>query len=74
MDNSTLKNIFDFLEKKENKKHKDRDNLVWKLRFGYPLTKEELNVKGSLDLRVTNITSIPEGLRLYLLLLNPMNP
>jgi hypothetical protein len=63
MEKETIKNILDFLEKKENKKHKDSDNLVWKLRFGYPLTKEELNQKGNLHLSFTKITSLPKGLK-----------
>ena len=63
MDNNTIKKILDFLEEKENKKHSERDNLVWKLRFGYPLTKEELNQKGNLHLSFTKITSLPKGLK-----------
>ena len=63
MDNSTIKKILDFLEEKENKKHKDRDNLVWKLRFGYPLTKEELNHKGDLHLSFSNLEFLPKGLK-----------
>ena len=62
MENSTLKNIFDFLEKKENKKNKNKATLRWKLFFNQPLTKEELNVSGNLDLANLKITSLPEGL------------
>ena len=61
----TLKRIFDFLEEKENKKHKDRDKFIWKLKFNETLTKEELNVKGDLDLRYSNITSLPKGLKVF---------
>ena len=63
MDNNTIKKILDFLEKKENKKHKDRDTFIWKVKLGYPLTKEELNQKGNLHLSFTKITSLPKGLK-----------
>ena len=59
----TLKRIFDFLEEKENKIHKDKDKFIWKLKFNETLTKEELNVKGDLDLEFAKITSLPEGLK-----------
>ena len=63
MEKEQLKRIFDFLEEKENKKHKDRDKFIWKLKFNETLTKEDLNVKGGLDLRYSNITSLPKGLK-----------
>ena len=62
MKKEALKRIFDFLEGKENKKHKDKDKFIWKLKFNETLTKEELNVKGDLDLEFAKITSLPEGL------------
>jgi hypothetical protein len=62
MDKSTLKNILNFLDEKEGKKHKDKDSLRWKLIFNEPLTKEDLKVRGDLDLKNTNLTSLPEGL------------
>ena len=34
-----------------------------KITNGYPLTKEELNVRGDLDLSNTKITSLPNGLK-----------
>ena len=61
MKKEALKRIFDFLEEKESKKYKD--TLRWKLIFNEPLTKEDLNVKGDLDLSGRNITSLPEGLK-----------
>ena len=61
MEKQALKRIFDFLEKKEGKKYKD--TLKWKLIFNEPLTKEDLNVKGNLNLYKSNITSLPEGLK-----------
>ena len=43
MKQEQLKRIFDFLEEKENKIHKDKDKFIWKLNFNETLTKEELN-------------------------------
>ena len=64
MEKEAIKNIFDFLQKKENKKHKNRDNFIWKLNFGEPLTKEDLIVDGDLDLfYCEKISSLPEGLK-----------
>ena len=65
MKKEALKRIFDFLEEKENKKHKDRDKFIWKLKFNESLTKEELNVKGDLNLISTKITSLPKGLKVF---------
>ncbi len=58
MEKETLKRIFDFLEKKENK----NPPFKWKLIFNEPLTKEELTIDGDLDLAFSQITSLPEGL------------
>ena len=63
MKKEALKRIFDFLENQENKIHKDRDKFIWKLKFNETLTKEDLNVKGGLDLSYSNITSLPKGLK-----------
>jgi hypothetical protein len=69
MDNNTLINIFDFLEKEENKIssrfNQNREGIKLKASFenGTPLTKEELDIKGSLDLMKTKITSLPKGLK-----------
>ena len=63
MKKETIKNIFDFLKEKEGKKHKDQDTLRWKLMFNEPLTEEDLNVKGDLDLSQVEMTSLPEGLK-----------
>jgi hypothetical protein len=62
MKKEAIKNIFDFLEKKENKKHKNRDNFIWKLNFGDPLTKEDLIVDGDLDLTDSTLKSLPDNL------------
>jgi hypothetical protein len=58
MKKETLKNIFEFLEEKEKK----IAPLKWKIVNNEPLTEEELNVKGNLNLSDTSITSLPEGL------------
>ena len=58
MEKETLKRIFEFLEEKEEHKAP----FIWKLENNIPLTEEELNVKGDLDLRFSSITSLPEGL------------
>ena len=65
MNKETIRKIFDFLQKKENKKHKDRDNFIWKLKFNEPLTKEDLIVNDDLDLSETYIKSLPKGLKVY---------
>ena len=59
MKKETLKKIFDFLEENDNK----RKPLMWKLKNNIPITeKDDLIVKGSLDLSTSNITSLPKGL------------
>jgi hypothetical protein len=58
MEKETLKNIFNFIEKNEGHK----TPFMWKLKNEIPLTEEELNVKGNLDLERSKITSLPEGL------------
>ena len=58
MEKETIKNILDFLEEEDNK----NKPFKWKLINGEPLTDDELNFNGSLDLSNTNIISLPEGL------------
>jgi hypothetical protein len=59
MEKETLKNIFNFLEENGNK----RKPLMWKLKNNIPITeKDDLIVKGSLDLSSSNMTSLPKGL------------
>ncbi len=55
----TIEKIFNFLEDKEGR----RKPLRFKLLDNEPLTKEDLNVKGNLFLGGTNITHLPEGLK-----------
>ena len=59
MHNNILKRIFDFLEEKGE----HRAPVKWKLINNIPLKKEELNVKGDLNLAHSNITSLPKGLK-----------
>ena len=59
MNKEQLKRIFEFLEKKEE----HNVPLQWKLINNIPLTKEELNIEGDLDLSyTTKITFLPQGL------------
>ena len=58
MKKETLKGVFDFLEEKEGQKIP----FLWKLLNNIPLTKEDLIVKGDLNLEDSEITSLPEGL------------
>ena len=58
MKKEALKKIFEFLEEKEGHKIP----FLWKLFNNIPLTKEELIVKGDLNLEDSEITSLPEGL------------
>ena len=64
MDITKLKRIFDFLEEKENKIPKYKRTLTWKIMLNYPLTEEDLNFKGNLDLYKSKIKSLPKGLKI----------
>ena len=59
MEKETLKRIFYFLEEKENKKAP----FMWKYQNNIPLTEDDLNVKGDLNLWGIEIKSLPEGLK-----------
>ena len=59
MKKETLKRIFDFLEEKGE----HRGPLFWKHKNNIPLTEEDLNIKGDLDLSDSKITSLPKGLK-----------
>ena len=63
MEIETLKNILEFLEKKDNKKHKDKGTLRWKFMFNDPSIKEDLIVRGDLDISGLNIQHLPKGLK-----------
>ena len=56
----TLKRIFKFLEEKEEHKAP----FLWKLENNIPLTEEDLNIEGDLDLHsYKKLTSLPKGLK-----------
>ena len=70
MKTEILKNILDFIETNEGKKlPKKWFDFVEKLKFlerlesGIPFTKDELNIKGQLDLSGSQIKSLPKGLK-----------
>ena len=56
-----LSKIFKFLEEKEQHKVP----FIIKVKCEIPLTKEELIVKGNLNLKGSKITSLPEGLEVH---------
>ena len=60
MEKETLKNIFNFLE--ENEGH--QTPFLWKWVNNIPLTEKDLNIEGNLDLRDTDIKSLPDGLKI----------
>jgi hypothetical protein len=57
MEIATLKNIFNFLEVNEKKL-----SIKWKMMNKIPFTKEQLRVKGDLDLQGEDIQQLPDGL------------
>ena len=59
MEKETLKNILDFLKHNENR----NIPFMWKLKNNEPFTDDELHIKGDLVLEESNITSLPEGLK-----------
>ena len=59
MEIEVLKRIFEFLEEKGER----RTPLKFKLLNNIPLTKEDLNIEGILDLSFSSIKSLPEGLK-----------
>jgi hypothetical protein len=59
MEKQALKRIFEFLEEKEEHKVP----FIWKLINDIPLTEEDLNIEGDLDLSEVEVTSLPEGLK-----------
>jgi hypothetical protein len=59
MEKEQLKRIFEFLEEKGE----HRTPLKFKLLNNVPLTEEDLNIEGILDLSFSSIKSLPEGLK-----------
>ena len=58
MEKEALKRIFEFLEEKEE----HNPPFLWKWKNEIPLTEEDLDIEGDLDLTSSNIESLPEGL------------
>ena len=58
MNKEALKRIFEFLENKAE----HNAPFKWKILNNEPITEEDLNVKGDLNLRSSEINSLPEGL------------
>jgi hypothetical protein len=63
MEKQTLKNILNFLEDNEGKKHRYKNTFIWKDVFNESLTKEDLVFKGDLYLENLDISGLPEGLQ-----------
>ena len=61
MENSTIKNIFDFLEEKGE----HRAPFMWKWKNNIPLTEEDLNVESDLNFYRLEIKSLPQGLKIH---------
>ena len=59
MEKDTIRSIFKFLENEENRK----TPIVWKLINNEPLTDDELNIEGNLNLTDSKITQLPKGLK-----------
>jgi hypothetical protein len=59
MEKETIRSIFKFLENEENRK----TPIVWKLINNEPLTDDELNIEGNLNLTDSKITQLPKGLK-----------
>ena len=59
MEKEALKRIFEFLEEKEE----HNPPFLWKWKNEIPLTEEDLDIEGDLDLTYSNIESLPEGLK-----------
>ena len=57
MEKEALKRIFEFLEEKEE----HNPPFLWKWKNEIPLTEEDLDIEGDLDLTYSNIESLPEG-------------
>ena len=60
MKKETLKRIFEFLEEKGE----HNAPVMWKYMNNIPLTEDDLNIEGDLDLSGIEATSLPEGLKI----------
>lgn len=63
MEKQVLKNILNFIEENEGKKHRYKNTFIWKYMFNESLTKEDLVFKGDLYLKNLDISGLPEGLQ-----------
>ena len=59
MEKETIRSIFKFLENEDNR----NTPIVWKLINNEPLTDDELNIEGNLNLTDSKITQLPKGLK-----------
>jgi hypothetical protein len=59
MEKEIINNIFEFIKKNDNK----NKPLRWKLINNEPLTDDELNIEGNLNLTDSKITQLPKGLK-----------
>jgi hypothetical protein len=59
MEKDTIRSIFKFLENEDNRS----TPIVWKLINNEPLTDDELNIEGNLNLTDSKITQLPKGLK-----------
>jgi hypothetical protein len=59
MEKGTIRSIFKFLENEDNR----NTPIVWKLINNEPLTDDELNIEGNLNLTDSKITQLPKGLK-----------
>ena len=59
MEKGTIRSIFKFLENEDNR----CTPIVWKLINNEPLTDDELNIEGNLNLTDSKITQLPKGLK-----------
>ncbi|MFZ9878297.1 MAG: hypothetical protein ACO3EG_07150, partial [Chitinophagaceae bacterium] len=60
MKNDTIKRIFEFLEKKDNR----NIPLRWKWVNNIPLTEDDLHIKGDLNLSDLDIETLPDNLHI----------
>ena len=60
MEKETLKIIFKFLEKEENR----RTPIVWKILNNEPIEQDDLIVNGDINMEYSDIESLPEGLHI----------
>jgi hypothetical protein len=54
----TIRNIFKFLEKEENRK----TPIVWKILNNEPIEQDDLIVNGDINMEYSDVESLPEGL------------